>query len=321
MKKLILGLFLLCGSSSFAQTNVSVTIDHLLNGEELAWNVQGVNNLDAEFTFNRLEYYLSGFKVTHDGGNVTTYDDVYALVQGDESPTIDLGELFAENIEMISFSVGVDPGNNNGDPSAWPPAHPLAPKNPSMHWGWISGYRFVAVEGDIVSTSQEYSIHGLGNVNYFEVSLEVNMPANEDDVNIYLKADTENFLYNMNLDGTVFSHGEEGLALETLINMSERVFSITSAPLSTEDENELLKFNLFPNPTDNGSVQLNFATDAGDFYNLVVRDIQGKIVLQRNQVNSGYQLDVNGLHEGLYLVSLYNDTELRAIKKLVVRKN
>ncbi len=321
MKKLILGLFILCGFSSVAQTNVSLTIDHRINEEEFAWNTTGVNNLDEEFTFTRLEYYLSGFSVTHDGGTVTTYDDVYALVDAIESPTINLGEINAENIEMISFSVGVDPANNNGDPSAWPPAHPLAPKNPSMHWGWISGYRFVAVEGDIISTSQEYSIHGLGNVNYFQVNLEVNVPANEDDVNIYVKADTENLLYGMNLDGTVFSHGEVGLALETLENMSERVFSITSAPLSVENGKDLLTFSLFPNPTDNGSVQLNFATDAGDFYNLVVRDIQGKTVLQRNQVNSGYQLNVNGLNEGLYLVSLYNDTELRAVKKLVVRKN
>jgi hypothetical protein len=321
MKKILLILVVFASASCFAQTNVSLTIDHQINGEPFNWSTVATNNLDTDLLFTRLEYYLSGFSVTHDGGVVTSFDEVYALVQGDETPTINLGEINADNIEMISFRVGVDQPNNNADPASWPPSAPLAPKNPSMHWGWISGYRFVAVEGIILSNEQVFSIHGLGNVNYFQVDLALEMAVEGDELNVFVEAATENLLYGLILSGVVFSHGEEGYAQETLINMSERVFTFSSATLSVDEQNEVLEFSLFPNPADNGTVQLNFEGKAGDLYNLVVLDIQGKTILQRNQVNSGYQLDVNGLNEGLYLLSLYNDATLRGVKKLVVRKN
>lgn len=320
MKKVILFLFAVLSLTAFSQTNVSVSINHQINGEPFSWTTVATNNLSAEFNFSRLEYYLSGFKVTHDGGMVTSFDDVYALVNGDESPTIDLGEIDADNIEMLSFSVGVDPGVNNGDPTQWDFAHPLAPQNPSMHWGWVSGYRFVAVEGELMSTSEVYSIHGLGNINYFEVDFDINEQVQDENLNIDILANTEKMLYGMSLEGTVFSHGEIGLAQETLVNMVERVFEVSSVTLSADETAGPIDFNVFPNPSHDGTFRLNF-DDSNSLYDLVVRDIHGKTVLQQAQIPSGTQVDVNSLVEGLYLVNLYSDSELSGVRKLVIGNN
>jgi len=104
------------------------------------------------------------------------------------------------------------------------------------------------------------------------------------------------------------------------LNMYQHVFEVATAPLNVNGEQELVKFNLFPNPADNGLVQLNFSDNAEETYQLVLRDIQGKTVLQRSGVSSGYQLDVNQLNEGLYLVSLYNDSSLKGVRKLILRR-
>ncbi|MGB6036920.1 MAG: MbnP family protein [Cryomorphaceae bacterium] len=320
MKKALFLLFTALNTIGFSQTNVMVTVNHQINGEPFSWSTAGTNNLSAEFNFSRLEYYLSGFKVTHDGGVVTSFDDVYALVKGDESPTINLGELDATNIEMLSFSVGVDPVVNNGDPASWYPLHPLAPQNPSMHWGWVSGYRFIAVEGEIISTSEIYSIHGLGNANYFQTDFEINAQPEGGTLNIEITANCEEILHGMGLDETIFSHGEIGWALESLVNMNERVFEVSSITLNDEEAAGPVDFNVFPNPTANGAFTLNF-DDSNVQHHLVIRDIQGKIVLEQLQIASNAQVDVNALVEGLYLVSLYHDSELRGVRKLVVRKN
>ncbi len=83
-------------------------------------------------------------------------------------------------MSQLTFSVGVDPGVNNGDPAAWASFHPLAPKSPSMHWGWASGYRFVALKGSQDRNfAQDFQIHALGNKNYFKQSI----PTSATDVN------------------------------------------------------------------------------------------------------------------------------------------
>jgi hypothetical protein len=320
MKNALLLLFTALSTVGFSQTNVSVTLNHQINGEPFSSSTVATNNLSAEFNFSRLEYYLSGFKITHDGGVVTSFEDVFALVRGNESPTIDLGELDATNIEMLSFSVGVDPSENNGDPASWHSSHPLSPQNPSMHWGWVSGYRFIAVEGEITSTSEIYSIHGLGNVNYFQTDFEINAQPEGGDLTIDITANCEEILYGLALDETIFSHGEIGWALESLENMNERVFEVTSVTLNDTEAAGPIEFNVFPNPTAEGTFTLNF-DDSNAQYRLVIRDIQGKVVLEQSQITSSAQVNVNALVEGLYLVSLYNDSDLRGVRKLVVRKN
>ena len=133
-----------------AQSSVNIQINHLLDGVRFENEINTVNDLGNDFMIDRLQYYISGFSITHDGGQVTEVEDLYVLVSllnDSESTMIDLGELTFTTLESVNFNLGVDQEANHSDPSLYHPTHALYPKSPSMHWGWTSGYRFIALEG------------------------------------------------------------------------------------------------------------------------------------------------------------------------------
>ena len=170
-KNLLFILFALFTVTSNAQTDVTLKINHKLGAEDFELDAIGVNNLGHEFKASRLEYYVSRITIIHDGGTETAVpDEVIALVQPEAeiSTSIPLGSFDVTSIESVKFHIGVYEPVNNEDPTLWPEEHPLAPKSPSMHWGWASGYRFIAYEGyGGAGFSQNFQLHGLGNEKLF----------------------------------------------------------------------------------------------------------------------------------------------------------
>ena len=55
--------------------------------------------------------------------------------------------LPAQEFKAIRFRVGLDATTDSADPQSWPPEHPLHPDVCGLHWGWRSGYVFLAIEG------------------------------------------------------------------------------------------------------------------------------------------------------------------------------
>jgi len=55
--------------------------------------------------------------------------------------------LPAEEFHAIRFQVGLDAQTDATDPQVWPADHPLHPNVCGLHWGWRSGYVFLALEG------------------------------------------------------------------------------------------------------------------------------------------------------------------------------
>ena len=86
MKSVLQILFLLFISFTvFAQKNITVQINHLLNEEPFELEKDAQNNLGNKFMIDRLEYYLCSFSIVHDGGQTIIIDDSYVLVgMGDE---------------------------------------------------------------------------------------------------------------------------------------------------------------------------------------------------------------------------------------------
>src|SRR5210317_2115149 len=142
---LILGLFML---TVFSQQDVILRLDHTLDGEKLQLDESYTHpELGYAFSITRLQYYVSEISIIHDGGQITAVEDTWLLVNASEGDDHNLGGLNITNVEGISFYVGVDHAHNHMDPTIWPAGHPLAPQNPSMHWGWTAGYRFACLEG------------------------------------------------------------------------------------------------------------------------------------------------------------------------------
>jgi cytochrome c peroxidase len=47
----------------------------------------------------------------------------------------------------LNMRIGVAPETNHSDPSLWSAHHPLNPLTNGLHWGWVGGYVFLAIEG------------------------------------------------------------------------------------------------------------------------------------------------------------------------------
>ena len=149
MKHIPIIVFFLMVHDLSGQQKVILQIDHFLKDQTFQFDAATQNNLGHPLTIRRMDYYLSGVQITHDGGKVISFPDLYILVSLDENQektVIDLGNHDVEIIDKITFYLGLDSLTNHSDPALWPVGHPLGPRFPSMHWGWASGYRFIAME-------------------------------------------------------------------------------------------------------------------------------------------------------------------------------
>lgn len=236
-----------------AQSKVNLQINHFLGSEAFELDKTVTSEDDVDLNVSRLEYYLSEMSIVHDGGKVSEAKNIYALVNASGETIINLGEHEFEKIEAINFSVGVDPDNNHLDPASWPESHPLAPKDPSMHWGWTAGYRFVAFEGRAgESLGTKYEFHALGDKNYFSYSVPVEATEGEGVWEIELNADYLKGLQSLDLEEGLIVHGEDGAAATLLTNFWNAVFESKDGKgnvLDVNDKAAVKKLAVYPNPT------------------------------------------------------------------------
>ncbi len=102
---------------------------------------------DRKVSFEIAQLYLSGFELLKADGSTVKFKDTYVLVTKD-AQTFNLGQAPSGDYTGIRFQIGVDSAANHSDPSLRAPNHPLALRDPSMHWTWNSGYIFIKAEGD-----------------------------------------------------------------------------------------------------------------------------------------------------------------------------
>jgi hypothetical protein len=326
--KLLFAMVLLAAtcSSSYAQS-LELEIIHKMNKEDFSFSQAGITNLNQQFTLDRLEYYISEITVTHDGGQVSTMDSVWILVDPSSTTTVDLSEISATTVESVSLSVGVSPDVNNLDPAEWPMSHPLAPKNPSMHWGWTAGYRFVAIEGAQGFTA--FEIHALGNSNYFETTFTPNIIVDGSQTTLSVYADYAQSLNDIDISAGVITHGDYDEAIDLLENFRDRVFTptepIDSIPSSGGGGNDTtdtttgirplvydVQLEVAPNPTTNGSVTITSADI--DFSTSVIAlvDLTGKRREITTTPVSRNQTTLSNLGAGIYFLTV-TDAERQSL--------
>lgn len=311
---------LLFGLILQSQTSVSVDIQHLINGEVLNMGSPYTAEEGYNFNINRLEYYLTDIKIVHDGGTITEVEDTWLLVDAADNTSFNLGSFDVDVIEGLQFAVGVDPDHNHLDPATYPADHPLAPQNPSMHWGWASGYRFVALEGkagpDLLIT---YEIHALGDENYFNVLMTGEAASNGNNRTIYVQADCNEMFNNINVSGGVISHGSSGEAQTLLQNFKVIVFSINDQVVGQEEINDSFEMNLYPNPMNSDILNIRFPEMINTNYSLQLMDEQGRKLSEYTISESQYKLDMSAFENGIYLLRISSAQQSR-IEKIIVQR-
>lgn len=321
MKKTILiaALCWLAYSPAFAQAEVHLLINHRLGSSTFDPNLATSNNLGDPFTIDRLDYYIAEITLYHDGGQETKVDNHYVLVKTAEELSLrtdSLGIFQITQLDSIRFGIGVDGDQNHQDISAFPPDHPLFHQNPSMHWGWAAGYRFVAIEGLAgAATNQVWQVHALGDNNYGFATVVTagNWDANV--LTIAIDGDYQKALKDIPVDGSLLYHGTSSSATSILNNFQTEVFSPGSGSLRLL-ENASLEWGIYPNPS-NGQISLNLSQDL-EGISVEIKDLSGRVIYWQDLgIEPSTSIEIK--EAGVYLVSLYQGQQLIGTQRLINR--
>lgn len=323
MKKNYFFLFFLAQNWLFAQTPVQLHMHQKMGNQPFALQSTINAELGYPFRFTRMEYYLGKIDLIHDGGKVITIDQ-YFLIKAQHDSIFDLGVQDINQLESIVFHIGVDSKKNHLDPTAYPLGHPLALQEPSMHWGWQAGYRFIAAEGVTsndggTSFTDVFEVHTLDDANYKTVSLNLQGVKKNNQLEIHIDADYQKVLNWLDVTGGYFSHSGTGASSTIAINMQQVVFSPTSLISGTPEPGVIGSFTLSPNPAI-GIPELNFTFPDMDQVTCKIFSSAGQLI-QTKELQSTYQgkLPVSNLSPGLYTVQFRNKKQLLAETKFVIQ--
>ncbi len=329
MKKIILLAFVsLTFVIANAQQTVKLIIDHKAGSSAFKPANTMKNDKGNDFNIARLEYYLSKISIIHDGGTETPASDVYALINAVTdaqvaSTEIDLGQYSnITSVEAIKFHVGVNTPENNEDPTQWSSTHPLAPKMPSMHWGWTAGYRFVALEGKGgANLAFPYEFHALGNDYYFPIQIPTTAQDVFGQLHIYLEADYPKALSGIDVSSGAIIHGVGVETIQLLRNFRDVVFSDkqgnTNILASINTPISPNAVNVYPNPS-TGAVNIDLTDKSVKVSSIEITDITGKVV-QTIAASNWTQTANVSLSKGVYLVNLMNEKQRLLTKKLIIQ--
>ncbi|MEZ5017679.1 MAG: MbnP family protein [Flavipsychrobacter sp.] len=303
-------------SMAKAQTPVELHITHKLSGSPFSFNTNAKNNLGNDFFITRIEYYVSKISIKHDGGMVTDVPNHYILANGDQNVTSQLGSFNITNVEAISFYIGVDTPINHADPSLQPNGHPLAPKSPSMHWGWQGGYRFIALEGKAGSSlDQVLEIHSIGDVNFLKTTVPVSGITQNGKIIIAINADYTQGLKNINISSGLLSHADNMEAAALIQNFNQSVFYPGHPVSVATTAKATTQVNVYPNPS-NGSVNLSFGSD--EAATIAVYDVQGRLVLSKEKAMGQRSMSIQIDHAGLYFLKATAEGASPLVQKLEI---
>lgn len=319
MKKIYLSVIaLFIALSSVAQSDVYFKLNHLLGSAPFQYGVAGSNNNGVVFDVNRLQYYISEITLLHDGGQETMVPNTWLLVSADSPVNTLLGNFSVTNLEGVRFGIGVEASVNHLDPSTYPSSHPLAPKSPSMHWGWTAGYRFVCMEGmGGAMLDQSYQVHALEDANYFKATVMTSGTVNGSDITVDLDADYEMALKDLDVSQGLFNHGGSGEAVTVLENFRDAVFSEASVVTGVQGDLAAYEssFVLAPNPAAQGRL----VAVSGDFpkgAHVLVTDLSGRRISEMTFAAGLVEFEAPA--PGFYLLTVLDDGLPLVSKKLMV---
>ncbi|MDB4088697.1 T9SS type A sorting domain-containing protein [Flavobacteriales bacterium] len=319
---LILSAMLLFGITTFSQNNIYLKINHNLGSSSFAFNSNQVNDLGDNLNVTRLQYYITPYSITHDGGTVTLLNKTILVDAG--LPTYDLlGNYVITTIEKITFAIGVDSLLNHLDPSLASGA--LAPKSPSMHWGWAPGYRFIAYEGKAgtsVPPTQVYELHALGDHNFHYITITTAGTTDTNGKVIELNADYLKGLNGINVASGLLEHGETVNTSLLIDNFKNLVFtSIEGNPTVGVDikNRSTFRLSIYPNPVIEGSSVIFTTSEVLENSQIIITDIQGKQIYKN--ILTSEKTEVENISAGTYVVSVYQGVKYITSSKLIVANN
>lgn len=331
MKRLSAFSFLLffIATSAVAQTNqVVFSFDHKVGSEPLIlgqtvfpiWNNKNV-------VLTRAEFYISEVELLHSDSTKLPLADQYLLVNANTSNAeFDLGAWPAGAVQGITLHLGVPASVNHNDPASYPSNHPLAPQNPTMHWGWSAGYRFMAIEGKVDNNGDgvpetTFEFHNLFDELYRTAEVSGVKSADNGVLHLHFVLDYVQLFKNMAMTGSLIQHGKFANNIAMMNNAATQHFiALTSTSAAPEASAQLLDIKVSPNPA-NAEAVLEYSTSVSGPLELTITNMLGQQVRQLSGIPASgtLRLETASLPDGIYQCTFYNGNSLFACKQLMVK--
>lgn len=313
--------------SAQSMNQVRISFEHNAGNEFMAightvfpiWNNKNVK-------ITRAEFYISEIEIHHPDNPSVLLTDQYLLVNAlDPLREFDLGAWAVDAAHDVTLHLGVPSSANHLDPTTYPANHPLAPQNPTMHWGWAAGYRFMVIEGAVDNNNDGvpetiFEFHNLGDALYKTVELTGMAVAENGVLHLHFVLDYAKLFSNMTLSGNVIHHGATTMNVSMINNSAEAGFIAMPVVSATHDViANSLNLSASPNPFATETL-IRYELPASDALTLVVSNVFGQPVHTfPNLPAKGFvRLEKGNLPSGIYYYTFYENNELLARKSLVV---
>ena len=309
---------------SYSQQNVFITLSPKVAGSDMTIGTDLTNLSGVVFNLDYFDYYLSNLHVIHDGGQDLDLSDTVFIVE----PTnfvLYLGYLNVTNIEQINFGVGVpnslntQSGSEAIDISSYPIGHPLSFQDPSMHWGWTSGYTHMIIGGQADSNTDGipdaiFQLHNLGDNNYLPFQMPViQTQSSINKIDVFVNCNVDVWLSNVPIETVGISHGttnENQLIMNNVLARPVFTQSMNAALLSNSNEIGTLTFS-----RENATLTISWKNIINiNHYELI--DVSGKKVKTGAISDQVGNVVFDNFSEGIYQFIVYdeNSNKLNSIK-------
>lgn len=320
---------LLVSATAFGQASNEVifSFDHKVGSESLILNETVFtiwNGKKAVLT--RAEFYISEAGIQHPDGSKMPLTDQFLLVNAN-NPTAEfgLGIWPVEAAHGATLHIGVPSALNHLDPAIYPADHPLAPKNPAMHWGWSAGYRFLVAEGKIDNNGDGvpetvFQWHNLGDALYKTVELTGLEEAKNGVLHLHFLIDYVQLFKSLAMTGNLTQHGSASANVKMMSNAATENFLTMPMIISAHEvQANSQKVVATPNPFST-ETRLNFDLPAADGLTMVVTNLLGQAVRSVAGLPAAGSLvfEKGELPGGIYQSAFYENGRLLARKRLVI---
>jgi cytochrome c peroxidase len=141
---------LLASTCSVPAYELKINITPYFSGALLIFD--SMTNLSAagqKISVTRLDFLLSDFALAREDGTWLSPTNAVAFLGLREGRTnFQLNSIGPGNYRRIRFHIGLSRELNHKNPASYPAGHPLNPEVNGLHWGWMGGYVFLALEGN-----------------------------------------------------------------------------------------------------------------------------------------------------------------------------
>lgn len=224
--KLWTGVLVVCGAASFSLSalgqELHLKVRTVFNDQETRLGETLPEVSSARVT--RLDFLLSALALQKKDGTWVESRDWFAYLSADSGRMIAKGTGTPEGeYKALRFRIGVDEAVNKASPNSHAPDHALNPQVNGLHWGWMGGYIFLALEGHLPNGGKDdgFSYHIANTPQLMTVELPVEFRGGRP-LTIHLDFDLKRVLAGIDFvkDGTS-THSREGdtLALKIKTNI------------------------------------------------------------------------------------------------------